>query len=60
MAVAIAADDSVLVRAGSRVSWPPKPGIEVVVSCGDLSSLLEAVESQRPDVDRGTTPSAAT
>ena len=27
-----------------------QPGIEVVVSCGDLPSLLEAVESERPDV----------
>jgi DNA-binding NarL/FixJ family response regulator len=27
-----------------------QPGIEVVVSCGDLPLLLEAVERERPDV----------
>jgi DNA-binding NarL/FixJ family response regulator len=51
MAVAIAlADDSVIVREGVARVLAAQPGIEVVVSCGDLPSLLEAVESERPDV----------
>jgi DNA-binding NarL/FixJ family response regulator len=50
MAAAIAlADDSVIVREGSRV-LAAQPDIEVVVSCGDLPSLPETVESERPDV----------
>jgi DNA-binding NarL/FixJ family response regulator len=51
MAVAIAlADDSVIVREGVAGVLAAQPGMEVVVSCGDLPSLLEAVESERPDV----------
>ena len=51
MAVAIAlADDSVIVREGVARVLAAQPGMEVVVSCGDLPSLLEAVESERPDV----------
>jgi len=51
MAAAIAlADDSVIVREGVARVLAAQPGIEVVVSCGDLPSLLEAVESERPDV----------
>jgi DNA-binding NarL/FixJ family response regulator len=51
MAVAIAlADDSVIVREGVARVLAAQPGIEVVVFCGDLPSLLEAVESERPDV----------
>ena len=46
MAVAIAlADDSVIVREGVARVLAAQPDIEVVVSCGDLPSLLEAVES---------------
>jgi DNA-binding NarL/FixJ family response regulator len=49
--VAIAlADDSVIVREGVARVLAAQPGMEVVVSCGDLPSLLEAVESERPDV----------
>ena len=51
MAVAIAlADDSVIVREGVARVLAAQPDMEVVVSCGDLPSLLEAVESERPDV----------
>jgi DNA-binding NarL/FixJ family response regulator len=51
MAVAIAlADDSVIVREGVAGVLAAQPDMEVVVSCGDLPSLLEAVESERPDV----------
>ena len=51
MAAAIAlADDSVIVREGVALVLAAQPDIEVVVSCGDLPSLLEAVESERPDV----------
>src|SRR5512133_3478231 len=51
MAVAIAlADDSVIVREGVERILAGRTGIEVVVPCGDLPSLLEAVASERPDV----------
>ena len=51
MTLAIAlADDSVIDREGVARVLAAQPGMEVVVSCGDLPSLLEAVESQRPDV----------
>jgi hypothetical protein len=43
MAVAIAlADDSVIVREGVAGVLAAQPGMQVVVSCGDLLSLLEA------------------
>ena len=49
MAVAIAlADDSVIVREGVARVLAAQPDMEVVVSCGDLPSLLEAVDSERP------------
>ena len=51
MTLAIAlADDSVIDREGVARVLAAQPGMEVVVSCGDLPSLLEAVESDRPDV----------
>ena len=51
MAVAIAlADDGVIVREGVALVLAAQPDIEVVVSCGDLPSLPETVESERPDV----------
>jgi DNA-binding NarL/FixJ family response regulator len=51
MTVAIAlADDSVIVREGVARVLAAQPDMQVVVSCGDLPSLLEAVESERPDV----------
>jgi DNA-binding NarL/FixJ family response regulator len=51
MSVAIAlADDSVIAREGVARILAAEPDIEVVASCGDLPSLLEAVERERPDV----------
>jgi DNA-binding NarL/FixJ family response regulator len=44
------ADDSLIVREGVARILDGQPEIEVVASCGDLPSLLEAVESERPDV----------
>jgi DNA-binding NarL/FixJ family response regulator len=45
----VVADDSLLVREGlERVL--AQAGIEVAASCGDLPSLLAAIERERPDV----------
>ena len=49
MAIALA-DDSVIVREGVARVLAAQPDIEVVVSCGDLPSLPETVERERPDV----------
>jgi DNA-binding NarL/FixJ family response regulator len=50
MAVAIAlADDSVIVREGVAQILAAQPDMEVA-SCGDLPSLLAAVERELPDV----------
>src|SRR4051812_5797560 len=51
MPVAIAlADDSLIVREGVRQILATEPEMRVVASCGDLPSLLAAVESEHPDV----------
>jgi DNA-binding NarL/FixJ family response regulator len=51
MPVAIAlADDSLIVREGVTQILAGEPEMRVVASCGDLPSLLEAVETERPDV----------
>jgi DNA-binding NarL/FixJ family response regulator len=51
MAVAIAlADDSVIAREGVARILAGDPEMHVVASCGDLPSLLAAVETERPDV----------
>jgi DNA-binding NarL/FixJ family response regulator len=51
MAVAIAlADDSLLAREGIARILAPQPEMKVVASCGDLASLLQAVDRERPDV----------
>jgi DNA-binding NarL/FixJ family response regulator len=51
MPIAIAlADDSLIVREGVAQILAAQPEIQVVASCGDLPSLMEAVESERPDV----------
>ena len=51
MPVAIAlADDSLIVREGVGQMLANVPEMRVVASCGDLPSLLAAVESERPDV----------
>jgi DNA-binding NarL/FixJ family response regulator len=51
MPIAIAlADDSLLVREGVAHILAGEPETRVVASCGDLPSLLAAVESEHPDV----------
>ena len=44
------ADDSLIAREGIARILAGQTDIEVVASCRDLPSLLEAVESERPDV----------
>jgi DNA-binding NarL/FixJ family response regulator len=48
----VLAEDNLLVREGVRrlLETRKGSGIEVVGTCGDLPSLLEAVEAQLPDV----------
>ena len=51
MAIRVAlAEDSLLVREGLQQVLAAHPGIEVVASCDDLPSLLEAIETAEPDV----------
>jgi DNA-binding NarL/FixJ family response regulator len=51
MTVSVAlADDNLIVREGIVQLLAGQEDIEVVASCGDLDSLLEAVEEQEPDV----------
>jgi DNA-binding NarL/FixJ family response regulator len=44
------AEDSLIVREGIQQLLATEPDIDVVASCGDLDSLLEAVEKVQPDV----------
>ena len=44
------AEDSFIVREGLREVLAAQPEIEVVATCGDLRSLLDAVEAEHPDV----------
>src|SRR5881394_876325 len=46
----VLAEDSLLVREGVRRLLELQPGIEVAASCADLPTLLEAVDSEQPDV----------
>jgi DNA-binding NarL/FixJ family response regulator len=46
----VLADDHYLVREGVRRLLETQPEIELVAVCGDLTSLLAAVEAERPDV----------
>jgi DNA-binding NarL/FixJ family response regulator len=46
----VLADDHYLVREGVRRLLEVDPEIEVVATCGDLHSLLAAVEDDEPDV----------
>ena len=46
----VLADDHYLVREGVRRLLEPDPEIEVVATCGDLQSLLAAVDDEKPDV----------
>ena len=51
MALAIAlADDSLIVREGVAQILAGEPEMQIVASCGDLPSLLAAVEADAPDV----------
>jgi DNA-binding NarL/FixJ family response regulator len=44
------AEDSLIVREGIRQLLATEPDIDVVASCGDVDSLLAAVEELEPDV----------
>ena len=44
------AEDQYLVREGLRRLIEMQPGFEVAAVCGDLGSLLAAVDAERPDV----------
>jgi DNA-binding NarL/FixJ family response regulator len=46
----VIADDHLLVREGVRRLLETDPDIEVAAECGDLDSLLAAVEAEHPDV----------
>jgi len=46
----VLAEDHYLVREGVRRLLETDPEIEVAAACGDLDSLLAAVEAERPDV----------
>jgi DNA-binding NarL/FixJ family response regulator len=46
----VIADDHYLLREGVRRLLETQPDLEVVAVCSDLDSLLDAVETQRPDV----------
>src|SRR5215471_17821343 len=46
----VVAEDTYLVREGIRRLLEPEPDIELVAACGDLPSLLEAIDSHQPDV----------
>ena len=51
MAITVAlAEDSLIVREGLQQLLSTEPDITLVASCGDLDSLLEAVETHAPDV----------
>ncbi|MEO8476915.1 MAG: response regulator transcription factor [Actinomycetota bacterium] len=46
----VIAEDHYLVREGVRGLLDSQPDLEVAAVCGDLDSLLAAVEAERPDV----------
>jgi DNA-binding NarL/FixJ family response regulator len=46
----VLAEDHYLVREGVRRLLETQPDLEIAAVCGDLDSLLAAVESERPDV----------
>jgi DNA-binding NarL/FixJ family response regulator len=43
-------EDSLILREGLQQLLASSPGIDVVAACGDLESLLAAVETDHPDV----------
>jgi DNA-binding NarL/FixJ family response regulator len=46
----VVAEDSFLLREGLEQLLDSSSTVEVVASCGDVDSLLEAIERERPDV----------
>ena len=46
----VLAEDHYLVRRGLRRLLETEPDLELVAACGDLDSLLAAVDAERPDV----------
>ncbi len=46
----VLAEDHYLVREGIRALLESRPDLEVAAVCGDLDSLLAAVEAEQPDV----------
>jgi DNA-binding NarL/FixJ family response regulator len=46
----VSAEDSYLVREGTRLLLETQDDVELVASVGDLAALLAAVDEQRPDV----------
>ncbi len=46
----VLAEDHYLVREGTRRLLETSPDVEVVAACGDLDSLLAAVDAELPDV----------
>jgi DNA-binding NarL/FixJ family response regulator len=46
----VLAEDNYLVREGVRRLLETRPALEVVATCGDLESLLAAVDAESPDV----------
>ena len=46
----VLAEDHYLVREGTRRLLDSSPDVAVVAACGDLDSLLAAVETEQPDV----------
>jgi DNA-binding NarL/FixJ family response regulator len=46
----VLAEDQYLVREGLRRLLETQPDLEVAAACGDLGSLLAAVDAERPDV----------
>jgi DNA-binding NarL/FixJ family response regulator len=46
----VVGEDSLLVREGLQQLLGASPSVEVAATCGDLDSLRDAIDSQRPDV----------
>src|SRR5436190_7366887 len=46
----VLADDNLLVREGIERILDGRSGVEVIAACGDLPSLLEAIDRDPPDV----------
>jgi DNA-binding NarL/FixJ family response regulator len=46
----VLAEDQYIVREGIRRLLETQPGVEIAAVCGDLDSLLAAVEAEEPDV----------